>query len=198
MTKLKFLLALHNRLSHLPQDEVEERLNFYAEMIEDRMEEGLSEEDAVSAVGSIEEIAAQIQQELCGVASVSEKPKAKRQMKTWEIVLLVLGSPVWLSLAIAAVAVGISVYAVAWSLVVSLWAVFVALAASGAAVIVMGVVYLCQGNTAGVALVGAGMICTGLSMFLCLGCKALTRDCAAATKNSVLWILHRLIGKEDA
>jgi len=30
MTKLKFILALHDKLSALPKDEVEERLNFTA------------------------------------------------------------------------------------------------------------------------------------------------------------------------
>lgn len=47
MTKIKFLLSPHNKLAGLPQDEVEERLNFYSEMIEDRIEEGLSEEKTV-------------------------------------------------------------------------------------------------------------------------------------------------------
>ena len=49
MTKLKFLFELRDRLEGLPYDEVEERLNFYSEMIEDRMEEGLSEEEAAKA-----------------------------------------------------------------------------------------------------------------------------------------------------
>lgn len=39
MTKLQFLMALHEKLSGLPREE--ERLSFYSEMIEDRMEEGL-------------------------------------------------------------------------------------------------------------------------------------------------------------
>ena len=43
MKKLEFILALRNRLSCLPQDEVDERLAFYSEMIDDSMEEGLSE-----------------------------------------------------------------------------------------------------------------------------------------------------------
>jgi uncharacterized membrane protein len=41
MTKLQFLMALHEKMSGLPREEVEERLEFYSEMIEDRMEEGL-------------------------------------------------------------------------------------------------------------------------------------------------------------
>ena len=41
MTKLDFLFSLEKKLSSLPRKELEERLGFYAEMIEDRMEEGL-------------------------------------------------------------------------------------------------------------------------------------------------------------
>ena len=52
MTKREFLAQLRKGLSGLPQDDIEERLTFYGEMIEDRKEEGLSEEEAVSAVGS--------------------------------------------------------------------------------------------------------------------------------------------------
>ena len=55
MTKLDFLFALQSRLEGLPKDEVRERIGFYAEMIEDRMEEGMPEEAAVAAVGSVEE-----------------------------------------------------------------------------------------------------------------------------------------------
>ena len=41
MTKIQFLLALNKALSGLPQDEIEERLTFYSEIIDDRMEDGL-------------------------------------------------------------------------------------------------------------------------------------------------------------
>lgn len=72
MTKLNFLISLKDRLSALPCEELEERLNFYSEMIEDRMKEGLSEEEAVSTVGTVDEIASQI---------VSEVPRAKAENK---------------------------------------------------------------------------------------------------------------------
>lgn len=42
MTKQDFLTRLRKGLSGLPQDDIEERLKFYGEMLEDRMEEGLS------------------------------------------------------------------------------------------------------------------------------------------------------------
>ena len=44
MNKIGFILELKDKLSALPKSEVEERLSFYCEMIEDRIEDGLSEE----------------------------------------------------------------------------------------------------------------------------------------------------------
>ena len=60
MTKLKFLLTLKDSLSGLPKDELEERLHFYSEIIDDRMEEGCSDEEAVLAIGSVDEIVMQV------------------------------------------------------------------------------------------------------------------------------------------
>lgn len=47
MNKQEFLVKLRKGLSGLPKEDIEERLTFYSEMIDDRMEEGLSEEEAV-------------------------------------------------------------------------------------------------------------------------------------------------------
>ena len=57
MDKKQFLEELRQRLSGLPQNDIEERLAFYAEMIDDRAEEGMSEEEAVAEIGSAEAIA---------------------------------------------------------------------------------------------------------------------------------------------
>ena len=111
MNKQEFLLRLGEALSGLPAKEREERLNFYSEVIDDRMEEGLSEEEAVEAC-SAEEISRQSTTEIPTV-------KQKRQWKWWEIVLLALGVPVWGSLLIAAVAVAVSLYASLWAVIVS-------------------------------------------------------------------------------
>ena len=60
MTKIEFILELKNKLSGLPQAEVDDRLLFYSEMIDDRIEDGMTEEAAVNDLGSIDEIASQI------------------------------------------------------------------------------------------------------------------------------------------
>ena len=60
MKKEEYLSALEKRLSGLPAKERKERLRFFGEMIDDRIEDGCSEEDAVQELGSVEELAATI------------------------------------------------------------------------------------------------------------------------------------------
>ena len=52
MNKQEFLEKLERGIADLPREDAAERLTFYSEMIDDRMEEGLSEEDAVAGIGS--------------------------------------------------------------------------------------------------------------------------------------------------
>ena len=132
MRKQEFLAQLHKGLSGLPQSDIEERLAFYNEMIEDHIEEGLSEEEAVSAVGSVDEIVTQITADIPLTKTTKEKIKSNkpnRRLTAGEIILLVLGSPLWLSLGIAAIAVTLSLYISLWAVIVSLWAVFASVAA---------------------------------------------------------------------
>ena len=199
MTKIKFLLSLHDKLSGLPQDEVEERLNFYSEMIEDRMEEGLSEEEAVAAVGSVDEIAEQIAGEIPLSKLAIEKIKPKRKLRAWEIVLLALGSPIWLSLLVSAFSVVISLYAVIWAAVISLWAVFGALVGCAVGVVVEGVFFAVGGSSlVGLAVIGAGLVCGGLSIFMFFGCVAATEGVVLLTKKAFLGVKKCFIKKEEA
>ena len=52
MNKTEFLDALRHALGKLPSYEVEQSIAFYAEMIDDRIEDGMSEQEAVAALGS--------------------------------------------------------------------------------------------------------------------------------------------------
>ena len=184
MNKKEFLSRLEHRLSGLPREEREERLSFYSEMIDDRMEEGLSEEDAVAEADSFEEIAAQ---------GTGEKPeKRKRILRGWEIALLLIGSPLWLSLLIAALAVVLSLYATLWSVLITLWACFGALIGGAAGGIAAGILLLCQGHgAAGIAGIG------GISIFWFYGCKWATAGTLILTKKIALAIWNA-VRKEAA
>ncbi len=199
MSKQEFLAQLRQGLFGLPQDDVEERLTFYSEMIEDRMEEGLSEEEAVSAVSSVDEIVAQVVADIPLAKIAKERIKPKRRLETGEIVLLALGSPIWLSLGIAAAAVILSLYVTAWSVIISLWAVFASLAACTVGGVTAGVVFAISGNgLSGVAMLAAGIVCAGLSIFMFCGCKMATRGILILTKKMAVWIKKCFIKKEEA
>ena len=101
MNKHEFFEQLGRGLSGLPQEDIDERLTFYGEMIDDRVEDGLTEEEAVAEIGSPDEIASQIISETPLSKLVKQKVKTKRQLKTWEIVLIAVCSPVWVPLLIA-------------------------------------------------------------------------------------------------
>lgn len=197
MSKQEFLVKLRKGLSGLPQDDIDEGLAFYDEMIEDRIEEGLSEEEAVSVAGNIDEIVAQIVSEIPLSKIAKERIKPKRQLKSWEIVLLALGSPIWLSLGIAAVAVIFSLYITLWSVIISFWSVFISFITCGLSFIVFGVIAVFVINTHfGIITVAAGFVCTGLSIFTFYGSKGAAKGIFALTKKIAVWIKNRFIKKE--
>ena len=189
MNKQEFITQLRAKLSGLPKQDVEERLAFYGEMIDDRMEEGLSEEEAVSAVGTVDEIVEQIVADLPLTRLVKEKIRPKRTLRAWEIVFLVLGSPIWLSLLIAAFVVVLALYAVLWSLIISVWAVFGALAGCTLGGLAAGIIFTVLGNLwPGLALISAALVCAGLSIFAFVGCLAATKGTVLLTKKIAIGI----------
>ena len=199
MTKTEFLEKLQVKLYGLPKADIDERVSFYGEMIDDRMEDGLSEEEAVSDIGTLDSIVSDILSETPISKLVKEKIKPKRKLKTWEIVLLAVGSPIWFPLLLAAGIIALSVYIVFWSVIISFWAVFVALAASSAGCIASSIALFFVGRgIEAVALIGAAMVCAGLSIFAFFGCKETTKGILKLTKKWILGIKKAFIKKEDA
>lgn len=198
MNKQEFLSRLWNGLDSLPNQEREERFNFYSEMIDDRIEEGLAEEDAVAAVGSVDEITAQILSE-----ASPEKPKKEKKLKkkhsATKITLIIAGSPLWFPLLIAAFAVIFSLYVSLWAIIVSIWSVFGALVGSGFGGIVGGILLIFTGNPlSGIAMIAAGLVLAGLSVFSFFGCLEATKGSAWLTKKIAILIKNFFTKKEEA
>ena len=198
MNKQDFIASLRASLSGLPKQDVEDRLNFYSEMIDDRIEEGLTEQEAVSAIGSVETVSSQIIADIPLSKIAKEKIKPKRGLRAWEILLLALGSPIWLSLLIAAFAVVFSLYVFVWSVIISLWAVFASLVVCAAGGIIAGIVFIVVGNVlTGVCMIGTALVCAGLSIFSFFGCKAATKGLLWLTKKLALGIKKCFVKKEE-
>lgn len=187
MNKQSFLRKLRAALSGLPESDIAERLAFYSESIEDRMEDGLSEEEAVAGMGQVETIAAQIRAEL-PQPPTEETERRGRRLQAWEILLLVLGFPLWLPLLIAAFVLLLSGWIILWALVLSLWAVELSLVAGALGGLIAALQYLLRGRMAqSLLLLGAGLVLAGLAIFLFYGCKAATGGAALLTRKSAVW-----------
>lgn len=198
MNKEMFLILLRDKLHYLPQEDIEERLAFYEEMIDDRIEEGMTEEEATAAVGSIDEIANQIISEIPLTKIVSEKIKPKEKPQIWMIVLLILGSPVWLPLLIAAIAVIFSIYVAIWSVVLSLYAVDLALGVSCIAALPAAFVFFISGNPfGGIFMIGAGLALAGLTILMFYACILISKGLIKLTAAFFLWIKHLIIKKNE-
>ena len=166
MKKQEFLDRLKTSLWSMPEADQQRSLDYYTEMIDDRTEDGLSEEEAVAAIGDLDEIVKQILQESPRPPQVAQTvaPK-KKPVPVWLIILLVLGFPVWGSVVISVFAVIFSVWVSLWSAVISLYAVTLALGVSALGCIV-GSFFMISGST--IVAWGAALMCAGLAILLFL------------------------------
>ena len=199
MRKEEFLGALRDALHGLPAKDLQRSLDFYGELIDDRMEDGLTEAEATAALGPVEDIVGTILAETPLPVLVREKIRPRRALRAWEIVLLVLGSPVWLPLLAAGAAVILALYLTVWAVIVSLYAVDLSFAVCGVAGL-FGI-YLAEqtGNlAAGIMMLCAGFLCAGIAIFLFFGFNQASRGILLGSKRAVLGLKSWFVGKEAA
>ncbi|MGI6781913.1 MAG: DUF1700 domain-containing protein [Acholeplasmataceae bacterium] len=195
MTKELFLQELRNKLKGLPKNDIEDRLSFYNEMIEDLKEEGFSEEEAINEIGSTDEIASKIIEETSFTKIIKEKVKPKRRLKPWEIVLLVLGFPLWFPLLIVGLILIMVALILVWSAVIVVYSIEASLIGAAISGTANTFVLLFEGNgLASLSYLGITLLSTGLAIFLFFGCKAATEYTFLLTKKIILSIKKALVG----
>ena len=201
MNKQEFLAELRNRLEGAPKDEIEEQIEFYGEMIDDRIEEGMTEEQAILELGPMDDIVSCVLSEIPFAEIAKDRLRPKRSMKAWEIVLLIVGAPVWRPLLIALFAIELSLYVSLWAVIISFWSVFVSLGACAVGLVVSSVALAWGGNDlSGLAVLGEYVYDTvscdsGCHLGLCLKLALLTEklDCSihiTVSLNKCLLALH--------
>lgn len=183
MDKYDFLLALEARLAGLPEADRQASLDFYSEMLDDLVEGGMTEAEAVASLGSPDAIAEEILLEMPLPKLVKAKMK-KRRLSGLEITLLAVGFPIWLPISIALLAVVFAIYISLWAVVVSLYAANMAMAACAPTGIAAAVVLFASGKPAAALLfLGAGLALAGLSILWFLLCNLTAKG---------MWKLGRL------
>ncbi len=197
MTKSDFLNELKSRLNGFSQKDIDESLAYYNEMIDDRMEDGASEEEAVAAVGTPAQAAGQILAEMPLSKLLKVKLSSGKKLPTWAIVLLAIGSPIWISLIAAAVSIVISLFAVIWSVIISFWAVAVSFTLSPLISLGGFIFAIAQGNLGGgLALLGCGCILGGLGILFLKPCVYAIKGGWWLSKKLFLAIKYCFIRKE--
>lgn len=198
MDKYDFLLALEARLEGLPEADRQASLDFYSEMLDDLVEGGMTETEAVASLGSPEAIAEEILLEMPLPKLVKAKMK-KRRLSGLEITLLAVGFPIWLPIGIALLAVVFAIYISLWAVVVSLYAANVAMAACAPTGIAAAVVLFASGKpTAALLLLGAGLALAGLSILWFLLCNLTAKGMWKLGKLTLRGIKACFIRKKGA
>ena len=197
MNKQTFLKTLRMKLSYLSSDEINERLAFYEEMIDDRIEEGMTEEEATAAVGSVDKIAEQIMTETPLTKIVAKKVKPQKQLAVWAIVLLVLGAPVWIPLVLSLAATLFSIYIAIWCVLIGLFAFNFGLAVGAVVAIPCAIHFFVVGNAgAGLFMIGAGFILAALAILMFLLNLLISKGIVFLSDKFVLWIKSLFVGKK--
>ena len=206
MNKQEFIKKLKEMLSNLPEKEINERIDFYLEMIDDRIEDGLTEEQAIKDIGTVEDVAKQIIDEIPLFKIIKHKLKSKNKTKNtapkrkrtwWEITLLAIGSPIWFSLLISFFAVIFSLYVSLWVVVISLYAVDLSLFLSGLSVIAGLVLIFTDGLSVGLLIIAGGIMCVGISILFFYVCKYTAKFTIFITKKLARLIKNSFVRKEQ-
>lgn len=195
MTKLEFLDHLRKALAGLPLEDIETSVEYYKESIEDRMEDGLSEEEAVAAMGDTETIARDILAEIPLPRLVKQKMKRKRS--PWQMILVILGFPLWFPLLAAFGAVVLAVYITLWAVVVSLYAMPISLGACGLAMLLAATIGAATGGYPfAILALGLCFVLVGLCIFSFLACNLCIKGAAWCTKKLGLGVKRSFVRKE--
>lgn len=201
MNKAEFLDELKKSISEYPVEETEKSMEYYAEMIDDRVEDGMTEAEAVASLGSIDSIANQIKCELPITTLVKQRAKEQtkgKKMPVWAIILLILGFPLWGGIVLFILGMVITFYSLIWTMDIMLWT-FVLCMAAGAFSGLLGFFFSLFQASFGSAIfyLGAGLFCGGIGIFLFLGTLLITKGIIYGTKRCFLGIKQAIVGKEN-
>ncbi len=193
MNKQEFEMHLRANLIGLSEEDINRSVDYYTEMIDDRMEDGMSEEEAISALGSIEDIKSKILEDVPMAKIVKEKITPKRDFRVGEIILLILGSPVWLPLLLAAIIVGLSLYLTFWIIIFALYVVDFSVLVSG-----IGSMFMAFFNNTGfwslIFLAGSGLALIGAAILLFFGFNQVTKGMLNLSKGIGLGVKKLAVG----
>lgn len=189
MNKQEYLAQLRAALACLPEGEIEESVAFYTEMIDDRVADGLTEEEATAQLDDPKAAARAIVADLPVVPRTVVLTKQRNRALYWTLVIL--GFPLWFPLLLAAGMLVLAGLLTIWCLILGLWLLAAGLLAGGPLGIGVCLWALAVGQPAyGVFELGSGLLCFGLGLFCLHG--------AVAASKTLMQVSRQWIAKAKA
>lgn len=190
LNKAEFLDDLKCKLSSLPKEEREKTVNYYTEMIDDRIESGMGEEEAVAQMESTQTIAERLIPEESKNKTTSEKvfdfidKFFTKHGYLVVLAILILSFPLW-----SPIVVGVLIF-------VGLFFAFLfAMIALGAicTVVALGIAisFITQSLLSALSALGVSMIFAGVTMLITIGTFKLIRQISDFCKRSYKGIKER-------
>ena len=197
MKKQEFLNELAAALHNLPREERYRTLSYYDELIDDRMEDGQNEEEAVSGLGDPESVA----REILGEEEEETPDSTGTGRRVWVIVLLVLGFPLWGSLLLTGLCLLLTLYILLFVPVIVLVGLALGFLAAallgmvGTPFLVLDVGILSGGLPAGLFQLGMAVALLGLSVLSAVGLYYTTKGIVRVSKWIWRWLWRSLTKK---
>ena len=192
MNKQQFLDELRSKLVGLPDEEIENRISFYEEMINDRIDEGKSEEEAINEIGTVDEVVREIAKDTPLVSLVKHKMKPKRRLRGWEVMLVIFSFPFWLPVVITAIALTFAAIVVMWSGAIAVYAVEVSMIVTA----FWGVGGFIASGMTDTYYLGAALLGFGGSILMVFACVGVTKGMCRLTRFMIIGIKSAFIRKK--
>lgn len=182
MNRVDFIKALAAELSEkVRPSEIHQLINYYDEMIEDLMEEGYTEEEAVARLGSPKEL----------IQAVTETEEVvveiPRRFHPFLLLILVLGFPLWGSLLLSAALLILSFLIIIWCVPFTTGMIGVTTFIGGIASVVLSPVLMADGFYLFLSQLGMGIFLFGLGLLCLIATYSMSRPFSRLTHSLVVW-----------
>ena len=179
MNKAEFLNELSFCLHSMNDSEKNKFIIYYDEMISDYVENGMSEEGAVNKIGAPKKIA----EELLGDYGSVKLNLPSTGSRWLNIILTVIGFPLWGSVLLAFLLMVFSVYLIIWCVPLVAGAGCVGFFASSIIGIVESPFLIIKSAPVGIMQLGTGIASIGISLLLGFATIDLSKKIIIVTKN---------------
>lgn len=179
MNKTEFLSELELCLHRMKDSEKSKFITYYDEMIDDYVENGMTEAEAVDKIGVPKKIAGEL---------LDNNDSVKLNFpftgsRLFNVLITIIGFPLWGSFLLAFILMVFSVYVLIFCLPVATGAATVGFLAASIIGIIGSPIVMAHSLSTGLMQLGIGIASIGLSFFLCLITIALLKKFLAVNKR---------------